>query len=309
LGYPISDQKAAMSASSKTILIPIPNLDFDPSEVAVPWRILTDRGHTVVFATPDGRPAAADPLMLSGEELDLWGFIPLLKKIKLLGLTLRANAAARADYAALQGDHAFQTPLAYAGLQAADYDGLLLPGGHNARGMRAYLESQPLQHFVGAFFDSNKPVAAICHGVVLAARSLSPASGKSVLYGRKTTALTWKLERSAWTLMKFCGRFWDPAYYRTYAEQTGETSGYRGVQAEVTRALAQPADFIDVTPAAADYFRKSSGLFRDSESDTRPAFVVQDGNYISARWPGDVHLFAATFAQLLEAGSPTRQPG
>ncbi|WP_211462018.1 DJ-1/PfpI family protein [Collimonas silvisoli] len=298
-----------MSASSKIVLIPIPNLDFDPSEVAVSWRILTERGHAVVFATPDGRPAAADPLMLSGEGLDIWGFIPFLKKIKLLGLTLRANAAARADYAALQGDRAFQTPLTYAELQVADYDGLLLPGGHNARGMRAYLESQPLQHFVGAFFDSGKPVAAICHGVVLAARSLSPRTGKSVLYGRKTTALTWKLECSAWTLMKFCGRFWNPAYYRTYGEQAGEAAGHRGVQAEVIRALAQPDDFIDVAPATPDYFRKSSGLFRDSTNDIRPAFVVQDGNYISARWPGDAHHFATTFARLLEAGLPAPQPG
>ncbi|AIY42313.1 ThiJ/PfpI family protein [Collimonas arenae] len=292
-----------MSVAPRTVLIPIPNLDFDPSEVAVSWRILITQGHRVIFATPDGQPAAADPLMLSGEGLDAWGFIPLLKKIKLLGLTLRANAAARADYAALCSDQGFLTPLSYPELVSTDYDGLLLPGGHRARGMLAYLESQPLQDFVGAFFDSGKPVAAICHGVVLAARSRSPRSGKSALYGRKTTALTWKLEQTAWNLMRFCGRFWDPAYYRTYGEHSGEASGYRSVQAEVTRVLAQPDDFLDTSPGAPDFFRKSSGLFRDSASDSRPAFVVTDGNYISARWPGDVHLFAATFSRLLEAGS------
>ncbi|PFH04671.1 ThiJ/PfpI family protein [Collimonas sp. PA-H2] len=298
-----------MNASPRTVLMPIPNLDFDPSEVAVCWRILTAQGHRVVFATPDGRPAAADPLMLSGEGLDLWGGIPLLKKVKLLGLALRANGAARADYAALQSDRAFLAPLSYAELRLADYEGLLLPGGHRARGMLAYLESQPLQDFVGAFFDSGKPVAAICHGVVLAARSRSPHTGKSTLYGLKTTALTWKLERTAWKLMKFCGRFWDPAYYRTYGEQSGEAAGYRSVQAEVSRALAQPGDFLDASPAAPDFFRKSSGLFRDSGSDSRPAFVVTDGNYVSARWPGDVHLFAKTFADLLEAASGRQSAG
>lgn len=297
-----------MNPIRKTVLIPLPNLDFDPSEVAVSWRILTSRGHQVVFATPDGKAAAADPLMLSGEGLDAWSWIPLLGKIRLLGLALRANAAARADYAALADDGAFQAPLPYAALQVADYDGLLLPGGHRARGMLAYLESEPLQDFTGAFFDSGKPVAAICHGVVLAARSRSPRSGKSALYGRKTTALTWRLEHSAWTLMKFCGRFWDPAYYRTYGEQEGEAAGYRGVQAEVTRALAQPGDFIDVAADAPDHFRKSSGLFRDSAGDSRPAFVVQDDNYVSARWPGDVHHFAATFSRLLEERLPRRQP-
>jgi hypothetical protein len=27
--------------------------------------------------------------------------------------------------------------------------------------------------------------------------------------------------------------------------------------------------------------------------------VVRDGNYVSARWPGDAHTFAATFAAVL----------
>jgi len=26
---------------------------------------------------------------------------------------------------------------------------------------------------------------------------------------------------------------------------------------------------------------------------------VRDGNYLSARWPGDVHTFARTFAEML----------
>ena len=38
---------------------------------------------------------------------------------------------------------------------------------------------------------------------------------------------------------------------------------------------------------------------RDSLDDARPAFVVRDGNYVSARWPGDVHTFATTFAGVL----------
>jgi hypothetical protein len=100
-------------------------------------------------------------------------------------------------------------------------------------------------------------VAAICHGVVLAARSTSAKTGKSVLYGRRTTALTWKLERSAWLLSRYAGRWWDRDYYRTYREQAGEPSGYRSVQAEVTRALARPEDFFDVPGDASDRFRKA----------------------------------------------------
>src|SRR5438045_8840077 len=57
--------------------------------------------------------------------------------------------------------------------RASAFDALLLPGGHRARGMREYLESEILQRHVASFFDKEKPVAAICHGVLLAARSIS----------------------------------------------------------------------------------------------------------------------------------------
>jgi putative intracellular protease/amidase len=291
-----------MNRSAANVLIPLPARDFDPSEAAVSWKILTAAGHNAVFATPDGKRAYADPLMLSGEELDVWGFVPGLKKLKLLGLMLRANGDARRACAEMARDPAFLHPLSYDAIGADAFDGLLLPGGHWSRGMRAYLESAILQSTVAAFFDADKPVAAVCHGVVLAARSISARTGRSVLHGRKTTALTWKLESSAWNLMRFCGRIWNPGYYRTYDEQPGEAAGYRGVQAEVTRALARPEDFLDVPSDAPDRFRKASGLFRDSAADARPAFVVRDGNYISARWPGDVHAFASAFADLLSLG-------
>lgn len=283
---------------NKTILIVLPNRDFDPSEVAISWQLLCAAGHRVRFATADGLAAEGDPLMLTGEGLDPWARLPGLRGLKLLGLLLRARRCARDAYTRMLQDADFRQPLAYQDLQVADFDGLLLPGGHWSRGMRAYLESQSLQVFVGAFFASNKPLAAICHGVLLAARSPG-ADGRSALYGRKTTALTWAMEKSAWDLTRFYGRFWDPDYYRTYLEAPGEPAGYMSVQAEVSRALASPADFLDVPGDAAPRLRKISGLHRDSSSDSRPAWVVVDGNYVSARWPGDVHTFAQRFIELL----------
>jgi putative intracellular protease/amidase len=285
---------------SRPVLIVLPKRDFDPSEVAVTWKVLKNAGNSVIFATADGLAAAADPMMLSGEELDLWGRIPVLRKAKVIGLALRANRDARRAYALMQNSPSFRSPVAYSTLRIDQYDGLVLPGGHWARGMRQYLEDPALQRFVADFFEADKPVAAICHGVVLAARSLSARTGKSVLYGRKTTALTWRLEKAAWITMKYFGRVWDAAYYRTYLESASEPSGYRGVQAEVSRALASPADFCDVPKKAVDYFRKTSGLFRDSDKDQRPAWVIRDRRYVSARWPGDVHTFAAEFGAVLE---------
>jgi putative intracellular protease/amidase len=280
------------------IVIPLPARDFDPTEVAVSWRVLSNENHDVVFATPQGKPAEADPIMLTGRGLDPWSPVPLLGRVTLLGRVLRSNADARRAYAALQHDWAFQRPRRWAEIAVSGYDGLLLPGGHRARGMIEYLESPVLQQLVADFFAANKPVAAICHGVVLAARSTSPRTGRSVLHGRKTTALTWRLERSA-ALLGRIGRFWDPNYYRTYPEVRGEPKGARSVQSEVTKALASPADFVDV-PATDRYFRmKSSGLHRDTTIDARPAFVVEDGNFVSARWPGDAHTFARIFSGIV----------
>ena len=53
------------------ILVPIPSRDFDPTETGVPWRNLTQRGHDICFATPDGTAGEADPLMVTGRGLGL----------------------------------------------------------------------------------------------------------------------------------------------------------------------------------------------------------------------------------------------
>jgi putative intracellular protease/amidase len=280
------------------VLILLPARDFDPSEAAASWRVLVDAGHAVGFATPDGKPAIADDIMVTGRGLDLWSTIPVLRNFPLVGLLLRANRDARDAYVAMIGDPNYIAPQRWDAVDATAFDALLLPGGHRARGMRDYLESSVLQRQVISFFEANKPVAAICHGVLLAARSISPQTGRSVLHGYRTTALTWALERSAWSLARVT-RFWDPNYYRTYLEQDGQPDGFMSVQQEVTRALARAEDFMDVPATDPDYRRKTSGLQRDTIDDARQAFVVRDRNYISARWPGDVHTFAKTFAAML----------
>jgi putative intracellular protease/amidase len=284
------------------VLIPLPRQDFDPTEAAVSWDVLKRLAHSVAFATPDGRPGEADDLMLSGEGLDVWGFLPGLKHIAAIGRLMRANAVAREAYARMQSDPAYQTPLSWSQIRREDFDGLLLPGGHRARGMREYLESEVLQHLVADFFAGGLPVAAICHGVLLAARSRG-VDGRSVLFGRRTTALTWALERAAWRVGRIA-RFWDPNYYRTYQDGPDKPAGYMSVEQEVTRSLASPADFLDVPQGDPNYRLKTSGMARDTFDDERPAFVVSDRNYISARWPGDVHTFAKRFAQLLTETRP-----
>lgn len=243
------------------VLVPLPDCDFDVTEVAVPWRVLTDAGHDVVFATERGTAPAADPRLLDGV---LFG-------------QLGAEPEPKAFYRELEGGSAFRAPLSWSGLAVSDYDGLLLPGGH-APGMRQYLESGSLRDVVASFWGTGRPVAAICHGVVVLARTPDPATGRSLLAGRRTTCLPKFMERSAYFLTAWkLGR-----YYRTYPAYVAD---------EVTAALAGPAD----------YQRGPLNLDRGSATDDSPAFVVQDGNYLSARWPGDAYLFARRFAAMLDA--------
>jgi putative intracellular protease/amidase len=280
------------------VLIPLPARDFDPSEAAISWKVLTRLGHRVSFATPAAEPAEADDIMLTGRGLDPWSRIPGLGRLRLIGLVLRANANARAAYAEMTADPAYRRPLRWEAARVEDYDGLLLPGGHRARGMRDYIDSPVLQALVVEFFRADKPVAAICHGVLLAARSRDPRTGRSALHGRKTTALTWRQEGSASAIARI-SRFWDPLYYRTYPEAAGQPAGFMSVEAEAKRALASPDDFLDVPAEAPDHWRKTSNVYRDTMEDARPAWVARDGAYVSARWPGDAHTFAKTFASVL----------
>jgi protease I len=245
-----------------TVLLPLPSHDFDPTETAVPWRALRARGHNVVFATPDGRPGQADPKMATGAGLGL------------LAPLLRADAAGRAAYSELAQSAEFQHPIAYAEIAAANFGALLLPGGH-APGMRPYLESEQLQSATAEFFAQDKPVGAICHGVLLAARS-HRRDGKPVLFGRKTTTLTKTMELAAWALT----RIYLGDYYRTYPIT---------VEDEVCAALTDAGDFV-AGPLP---------LRRDSPERPDIGFTVRDGNYLSARWPGDAHRFGAEFAAMV----------
>jgi putative intracellular protease/amidase len=286
-----------------TVLIPVPDRDFDPTEVAVSWQMLTAAGHRVVFATETGAQAVADDIMVTGRGLDIWSSVPGLGRVVLVGRALRANSDARAAYARLRDSPEYQHPVAWAEASVDDVAALLLPGGHRARGMRSYIDSDALHRLVIDAFRRGVMVAAICHGVLLAARAVDPATGRSVLYGRRTTALTWAFERRAWRLARVT-RFWDPDYYRTYPEVSGQSSGYMSVQSEVTRALRHPADFCDVAKGSADWRTKTSGMARDTATDSRPAFIVDDGTYLSARWPGDTHTFAAALSAKLNHHLP-----
>ena len=200
------------------VLIPLPSRDFDPTEAAVTWKVCSARGHEISFATPNGTPAAADEMMLTGCGLDPWGFLPGFDRLRVVGLLMRADSVGREAYSSMTRDPAYIEPHRWRELSEKDFDGLVLPGGHRARGMREYLENPMLQELAVKFFRANKAVGAICHGVLALARSIDRSTGRSVLFGRKTTALAWSMERLAERIGRIV-RWWEPNYYRTYPDE------------------------------------------------------------------------------------------
>jgi putative intracellular protease/amidase len=241
--------------------MPLPDRDFDVTEVAVPWHILTAAGHDVTFATEHaGTVPAADPRLLAGV---LFG-------------RLGAAEEAQDYYRELTGSDEFLHTISWGDVVPADFDGLILPGGH-APGMRQYLSARVLQEKAGQFWGLGRPVGAICHGTLVLARTPDPGTGRSVLADRRTTCLPKYMERGAFLLTAWrLGR-----YYRTYPAY---------VQDEVTAALASPAQFERGPRVLAE---------RGTATDDSAAFVVEDRNYISARWPGDAYLFGRRFLAML----------
>src|SRR5580698_8300088 len=124
------------------ILVPLPDHDFDTTEVSVPWKILSSLGHEILFATENGTKAACDPLLLRGV---LFG-------------QLGAEDEPKKFYAEMETDPNFNAPLSWNAIDPKDFDALILPGGH-APGMRQYLGSDVLQVKISSFWNLERPVA------------------------------------------------------------------------------------------------------------------------------------------------------
>ena len=244
---------AGMSFSGLTpsILIPLPDHDFDPTECAIPWQVFNSHGWEVTFSTEHGNVALADPNLLRG---------PILGP-------LGAGAKALAAYEQMTQEPAYQHPIPYAEIDPGRDQAILLPGGHSL-GMRQYLESRELRNKVLQFWQQDKLIGAICHGMLVLTRTIDPQTGHSILYGHKVTALPQSLDRTAYLLN---GRLLRRGYvlYSCYVAE------------EVRACLERPEDFYP-----------GPGVM------TR--YVVSDGNLITARWSLDADLFAERFAEALE---------
>lgn len=244
------------------ILMALPESGFDPTEVTVPWKFLLSKGVEIVFSTPFGEESKPDYRLLTGRSLGIFKNI------------LTADKSISNFIIDLERDSSFLNPLSYSEIQPYKYDAIILPGGHDKR-IISYLESKQLQNIVNSFFNMNRPVGAICHGTLVVARTMNPETKRSVIYNYKTTSLLNIQEVGAYYLTKI----WAKDYYRTYPTT---------VQDEVTSYLQKKDNFI----------RGKFPLMKDSKNKYT-GFVVQDKNYLSARWPGDAYTFSKKFYELV----------
>lgn len=121
-------------------------------EVMIPYQILLMFGHTVDAVCPGKK--AGDKIITAIHDFE-----------------------GEQTYSEKRG-HYFQLSASFEGCQAANYDGLMVPGGRAPE----YLRLNPaVLELVRAFDVAKKPIAAICHGP-----QLLTAAG--IMKGRKATA-------------------------------------------------------------------------------------------------------------------------
>ncbi len=120
------------------------------------------------FATPNGLPAFVDTRLVK-------------TAFSLLTPLLMTRKADLQQYHAMTQSKEFNNLIAYADVIVEQFLRVIVPGRH-AQGMRSMLESTVATQIILHFFKANKPVAAVCHRVLLLARTIDPSSRKSVLF-------------------------------------------------------------------------------------------------------------------------------
>lgn len=121
-------------------------------ETMVPFQALQAVGHTVHAVCPDKK--AGDVIATAIHDFE-----------------------GQQTYSEKRG-HNFALNASFADVRAADYDALVIPGGRGPEYLRL---NDAVVAMVRHFFDTDKPVAAICHGAQLLA-------GARVLEGRLCSA-------------------------------------------------------------------------------------------------------------------------
>lgn len=137
------------------------------NELMQPVKILIDAGHTITFATPEGKTPAVDkgsldPAYFGGDKAALEIHAALLKKLRVTDAD--KSSVVSLDEVARRG--------------YGKFDAVYVPGGHAP--MQDLLTSAKLGKVLTAFHASGKPTALVCHGPIALLSAMPDAKGFSV---------------------------------------------------------------------------------------------------------------------------------
>lgn len=135
-------------------------------ELSTPYYIFEDEGIEVDIASPFGGDVPFDPLALTDEYMT------------------ESVERFRGDEDA---SRKMENSLILSDLDFDEYDAILFPGGHAASVDLPVNED--LAFKLGEFFDSGKPIAAICHGPAALLKA-KREDGKPIVFGKKVTSFS-----------------------------------------------------------------------------------------------------------------------
>ena len=135
-------------------------------ELATPYYLLTEKGHQVDIASPLGKKTPFDPASLLPENI--------------------TEPAKRFQEDKLAINKAEHTKI-LSHLDLNEYDAVFFPGGHGA--MVDLPNDEFLKNNLGAFFETGKIVAAVCHGPAALVAGIK-ADGQNIVSGRKFSCFT-----------------------------------------------------------------------------------------------------------------------
>jgi putative intracellular protease/amidase len=130
-------------------------------ELLTPYRLLTEAGHTVVFATPEGLAPVADEASLGDDAAEV-----------------------RSSLAAIGG---LQRPLRLEDVDLSRYDAVFYPGGHGP--MEDLSQDATSGGLISRALDADLPLAMVCHGLA-ALLAATGEDGAAAAAGRRIAAFT-----------------------------------------------------------------------------------------------------------------------
>lgn len=142
-------------------------------ELAAPYYVFTEAGFELTLASPAGGPVPLDP-----------------KSESIIMATQRSKRFLKDEEAMnfLSGSILLEE------VKAADFDAVFLAGGHGP--MWDIADNKTVKQLLEAFNSENKPIAAVCHGVV-GLLPLQNGNGELIIKDKQLTAFSNSEEESA----------------------------------------------------------------------------------------------------------------